>query len=256
MSEKTEIKAKTKKERPSSTWCVMLAHDNLYIIGGYRPLAVELLKVIVPGGARRFYRTVGPEFFAQFGLSETQIEWLCEARFFSGVWEVLHEYRRALLDALSLEYPEVWVVEEGESQPYQLPAGAAHSEAEQYALGPALVMPLTWARSYTLYCHRHRTWEVQPCKEAGVIAEIQPPAIDGQPPKKKKWPDLELHAPKNTLVRATRQQVSYYLAAEKEPVRLGRDEAGETVARRVIQAQHLALLLRVARTMTVGTSDE
>lgn len=221
----------------------MLAGENLFIVGGYRALAVELLKVVVPGGARRFHRSVGPEFFSQFPLSEAQKNWLTEAKFFSGTWEVLREYRRPLLDVLGLEYPEVWLVEEGQSRPHQLTAGMAQSEAEKYALGPTVVMPLTWARSYSLYCHRHRTWEVQPCKEAGVIAELP-----HDPPKK--WPDLELHAPQNTLVRASRQYASYYLAAEKEPIRIGRAAEGETAARQVIQAQRLGLVLRAARTMT------
>lgn len=224
----------------------MLVADNLLVTGGYRALAVELLKTIVPGGARRFYRTAGVEFFASYPLSETQKQWLKEAKLFNGSWEVLREYRRPLLDVLALEYPEVWIVEAGKSRPYQLPASLTQSEAEKYALGPALVMPLSWARSHALYCHRHHTWEAQPCKEAGIIAELPPK----DPTKPKKWPDLELHAPRNTLVRASRQQVSYYLAAEKEPVRLGRDTEGETAANRVIEAQRLDLVLRAGRTMT------
>jgi hypothetical protein len=231
---------------PDRNWCIILIADNLFIIGGYRPLAVELLKTVVPGGARRFHRRAESEFFAQFPLTEPQTQWLQEARLFNATWEILREYRRTLLNVLALEYSEVWLVEAGQSHSHQLPEGMSQSEALQYTLGSQLIMPLTWARSYTLYCHRHRTWEAHPCKEAGVIAEVAPP----DQAKPKKWPDLELHAPHNTLLRASRQQVSYYLAAEHEPLRLGRDDVGEAASRRVIQAQRLALTLRAARAMT------
>lgn len=228
------------------------------MIGGYRPLAVDLLKQVAPGGARKFYRTATPEFFSQFSLKPAQVTWLQEAGYFNGVWEVLREYRRKLLGALSAEYPEIWVVENGKARAHQLPAGAAQSSAAKYAFGPHIVMPLTWARSYALYCHRHRAWEVQPCKEVGTIIEkpvsqVEPPAGETKKAaRKKKWPDLELHAPQNTLVRARRKQVSYYLAAENEPVRLGRDAEGEGVSRQVIEAQRLAIMLRAARAMSLS----
>ena len=202
----------------------------------------------MPGGARRFHRTAEPEFLAQYGLSPTQIAWLQEARLFNGAWEVLREYRRTLLDVLSLEYPQVWLVENGQPRHYQLPAEVEQPDAERYALGPSVIMPLSWARSYALYCHRHRGWEIQPCKDAGVIVEreaAKPPSAS-----KKKWPDLELHAPLNTLARASRQQTSYYLTAPVEPVRLGRDAEGEAQASRVIDAQRLALLLRAGSAIT------
>lgn len=263
-----------KQARPVGNWCVLLEADSLYVVGEYRPLAVELLKQVVPGGARRFYRSVGPEFFSTFSLNQAQVNWLGEAKFFNGTWEVLREYRRPVLDVLSLEYPEIWLVENGQSRPHQLPADQEEPAAQKYALGSVIVMPLAWARSYTLYCHRHHTWETNPCKEAGVIAERETKGQDKgvskveaktkeasklaeeiaeeeATPKKKKWPDLELHAPSNTLVRATRQQVSYYLAAVGEPVRLGRDAAGETASRPIIEAQRLALVLRAARAMTM-----
>ena len=248
-------KAKKKRPKAGGNWCVLISTDNLLVVGDYRPLAVELLKTVVPGGARRFHRQAETEFLAQYGLSPAQITWLQEARLFNGTWEVLREYRRSLLDVLSLEYPQVWLVEDGQSRHYQLPAEMEQPEAEQYALGPVVTMPLSWARSYALYCHHHRSWESQPCKDVGVIVERPPSSTkvastpDGEPPKKKKWPDLELHAPLNTLARASRQQVSYYLSAPVEPVRLGRDEAGEKQANRVIDAQRLALLLRAARTL-------
>ncbi|HEX2913935.1 MAG TPA: hypothetical protein VH186_24235 [Chloroflexia bacterium] len=243
--------ARKRRVTKPANWCVMLVTENLFIVGDYRPLAVELLKETVPGGARRFYRTAGPEFFTHFPLSPAQIHWLQEAKLFNGTWELLREYRRPLLDVLALEYPQVWIVENGESRPYQLPASQELPDAETYAFGPPVVMPLTWARSYSLYCHRHRTWEVDPCKDAGRIVEKPLPQAEGsEPPKKKKWPDLELHAPRNTLVRASRKQVSYYLAQQGEPQRLGRDAEGETAARKIIEAQRLAILLRAARAMT------
>lgn len=256
---KTEEKVTRKKrERPPSNWCVILEAGELFVVGGYRPLAVELLKQVAPGGARKFYRTATPEFFSQFPLKPAQIDWLQEAGYFNGVWVVLREYRRKLLNALAIEYPEVWLVENGKAHFHQLPPGATQSEAVKYAFGPHIVMPLTWARSYALYCHRHRAWEIDACKEAGVITErplSQPEQAEESPRKaarRKKWPDLELHAPRNTLVRARRKQTSYYLAAENERVRLGRDAEGESIARKVIDAQRLAILLRAAQAMTLG----
>jgi hypothetical protein len=252
--------ARKKRERPPASWCVIIEAGELYVIGGYRPLAVELLKSVAPGGARKFNRTVNPEFFSQFPLNPAQISWLTDAGYFNGVWQVLREYRRNLLNALAIEYPEIWLVQNGLAVPRRLPEGVKQSDSEKYAFGPHIVMPLTWAKSYALYCHRHKTWEMQPCKEAGVIVEKpvteaeKPAKSSKKKPGKKKWPDLELHAPKNTLVRARRKQVSYYLAAENEPVRLGRDEEGESASRQVIDAQRLAILLRVARAMTSGSS--
>jgi hypothetical protein len=249
---------KKKRERPPANWCVILEAGELFVIGGYRPLAVELLKQVAPGGARKFYRSPGLDFFSQFPLKPAQMVWLQEAGYFNGVWEVLHEYRRKLLTALSAEYPEVWLVANGKARLHQLPPGAVQSDTEKYAFGPHIIMPLTWARSYALYCHRHRAWEIEACKEAGVITERPVSQVEqaGESLKKaarrKKWPDLELHAPKNTLVRARRKQTSYYLAAENEPVRLGRDAEGESVSRQVIEAQRLAILLRAAQAMTLG----
>ena len=240
-------KPRSRKVRQGGNWCVMLVTDSLFVVGDYRPLAVELLKTVVPGGARKFYRTAGAQFFGQFPLNPAQIAWLQEARMFNGAWELLREYKAGLLNALALEYPEVWVVERGEARPYQLPHAAGNSAAEELGLGQPVVMPLSWARSHSLYCHRHRTWETRPCKENGQVVITGTLTRDG---KKKKWPDRELHAARNTLVRASRQQASYYLTAPGEPVKLGRDEEGEAQASRVIDAQRLALLLRAARVMT------
>lgn len=255
---KTEEKVvRKKRERPPANWCVILEAGELYVIGGYRPLAVDLLKQVAPGGARKFYRTVNTEFFNQFPLKPAQVVWLEEAGYFNGVWQVLREYRRKLLSALSIEYPEIWLVENGKARLHQLPPGITQSPTEKYAFGPHIVMPLTWARSYALYCHRHRAWEIQACKEAGIITEkpLNPVEQASDTPKKtarkKKWPDLELHAPQNTLVRARRKQVSYYMAAQNEPVRLGRDAEGESASLQVIDAQRLAILLRAARAMTI-----
>lgn len=253
-----ETPGRKRRERPPATWCVIIEAGELYVLGGYRPLAVELLKSVAPGGARKFYRSVSAEFFNQFPLNPTQVGWLTEAGYFNGVWQVLHEYKRHLLNALAVEYPEIWLVENGKAVPRRLPSGQVRSDAEKYKFGPHIVMPLTWAKSYALYCHRHKAWESQPCKEAGVIVEkpvVETPPSDKpskKKPGKKKWPDLELHAPQNTLVRARRKQTSYYLAAPDEPVRLGRDAEGELASRGVIDAQHLAILLRVARAMTAG----
>ncbi len=254
-------KTKPKKSRPprhAADWSVMIISDSLYITGDYRELAVGLLKAVVPGGARRFYRKVGPEFFSRFALSTAQVAWLEEAHLFNGTWEVLREYRRQVLEALSAAYPEVWLVENGQSRHYQLPVEVQTPDLEAYALGANTVMPLTWARTYSLYCHRHQAWESQPCKDVGLIVE-RPGTLDRSGseasvvnPKKKKWPDLELHAPLNTLVRASRQQTSYYRCAPSEPVRLGRDQAGEVAVRRVIDTQRLSLVLRAARVMTVS----
>ena len=246
-----------KRERPPASWCVVLEAGELYVIGGYRPLAVELLKQVAPGGARKFYRTVNADFFNQFPLKPAQVAWLDEAGYFNGAWQVLREYRRNLLSALSIEYPEIWLVEHGKARLYRLPDGQTESPAVKYAFGPHIVMPLTWAKSYAIYCHRHKAWEIQACKEAGIIVEkpVEPVEQAGEKPKKaprkKKWPDLELHAPQNTLVRARRKQVSYYLAAPGEPVRLGRDAEGESASRQVIDAQRLAILLRAAKAMTI-----
>ncbi len=258
---------KRRPRPPGGTWCVVIVTDSVFVVAQYRPLAVELLKTVVPGGARRFYRSVGPEFFSKFPLNSTQMTWLTEARLFNGTWETLREYRRPILDVLSLEYPEVWLVEGGQSRPYQLPASYTESLSQKYALGPQVVMPLPWARSYSLYCHRHRTWESQPCKDVGLLVEAspKPPAKAVAPgeeqevrpksdeearPKKKKWPSLELHAPQNSLVRASRDEISYYLANAGERIRLGRDSVGETAARQVEDAQRLALVLRAGRAMT------
>lgn len=242
-----------KRNRPEAPWCVLIAGENLIVVGGYRPLAIELLKQIVPGGARKFYRTAGSEFFSQFSLSPSQVGWLQEARLFNGAWEVLREYRRSLLNTLALEYPQVWLVEGGQHRLYNPPLIEKEPATLEKALGAPITMPLSWARSHALYCHRHRTWEVQPCKEAGVIVEKEPVAKAGEDkPRKKKWPDLELHAPANTLVRASRKQVSYYLAAPGEPIRIGRDEEGETQAGRAIEEQRLALVLRAGRAMTLN----
>ena len=250
-------KPKKRKARTVGNWCVLINAENLLVVGDYRPLAVELLKQVVPGGARRFHRTAEPEFLAQYGLSQTQIAWLLEARLFNGAWEVLREYRRTLLDVLSLEYPQVWLVENGQARHYQLPAEVEQPDAERYALGSLVTMPLSWARSYALYCHRHRSWETQPCKDAGVIVERET-TPDSKPASasKKKWPALELHAPLNTLARASRQQTSYYLTAPVEPVRLGRDAEGETQANRVIDAQRLSLLLRAGTAITSANAKE
>lgn len=250
-----EIATSKKRERPEASWCVVLEAGELYVIGGYRPLAVELLKQVAPGGARKFYRTVNAEFFNQFHLKPAQSAWLEEAGYFNGVWQVLHEYRRNLLNALSIEYPEVWLVEHGTAKLRQLPPGVTQSPTEKYGFGPHIVMPLSWAKSYAIYCHRHKAWEIQACKEAGVIVEKPVDEAKEKAKKstgKKKWPDLELHAPQNTLVRVRRKQVSYYMAAPGEPVRLGRDAEGDAASRKVIEAQHLAILLRAARAMTAS----
>ncbi len=233
--------------RPGGSWCVMLVTESLFVVGDYRPLAVELLKTVVPGGARKFYRTVGPDFFKQFPINSAQQTWLQEARMFNGAWELLREYKAGLLNALGMEYPEVWIVEGGQARPFQLPPDAQSSSSEEYGLNSAIVMPLSWGRSHSLYCHRHRTWETRPCPEIGQIVITGRLTRDG---KKKKWPDRELHAPRNTLVQASRQQTSFYLARPDEPVKLGRDEEGEAMAQKIIDAQRLALLLRVARIMT------
>jgi hypothetical protein len=242
-----ETKSAKKKSAAANAadWCVLIITPvNIFVIADYKPIAVELLKSVVPGGARRFFRTAGVEFFRQFPLNEAQVSWLREARYFNGVWEVMPDYRRSLLNMLTLEYGEVWLVEEGIARSYQLPADVPASDSETYALGANVIMPLSWAKSYALYCHKHRAWETeQPCKDAGVIV-----TLPSDPPKK--WADHELHAPQNTLVRATRQQISYYLTAPAEPVRLGRDAEGEKAVQRVMNAQRLALLLRAAKVMS------
>jgi len=239
--------AKTKKSPQSeASWCAVMATDNLYIVGAYRERAVALLKLIVPPGARRFHRQAGPEFFSGFGLSSLQVEWLVEARLFKGAWQVLSDYRRPLLEALTVEYKEIWLVEAGQSRRLELKLGTSTSSlAEKYPIGPTVGLNLGWARSFALYCHRHRTFEIQPCTDVGVFSEAAPP--EGS---KRKHGDKLLRAPRHSLIRARRQQTSYYLAEEGEVIKLGRDEEGEKVAQSVIEGQHLALILRAGRAIT------
>lgn len=234
------------KNHHEESWCVLIVAENLYVVGAYRERAVAVLKLIVPPGARRFYRTAGPEFFAPFGLSPAQVEWLIASKIFNGAWQVLSDYRRALVEAMTVEYKEVWLVEDG--QPRRMEQElivSAPSLAEKYELGPLVSLNLGWARSFALYCHRHRTFEPQPCKEAGVFSEAPVP-----PGSKRKKGDMWLRAPRHTLIRARRQQTSYYLAQEGEVIRLGRDEAGEAAAHEAIQGQRLGLVLRAARAIT------
>jgi hypothetical protein len=235
-----------RKNHHEESWCVLIDTENLYIVGAYRERAVAILKLIVPPGARRFYRQAGPEFFVPLNLSPTQVDWLVEARLFKGAWQVLSDYRRSLIEALTVEYKEVWLVENGQSwRLEQELLTTTPSLAEKYGLGSTVGLNLGWARSFALYCHRHRTFEVQPCKETGLFSET--PLPEGS---KRKRGDTFLRAPRNTLIRARRQQTSYYLAQEGEVTRLGRDEAGEEAANTAIQGQHLGLVLRAARTIT------
>src|SRR5947209_7262632 len=221
-------KSEERREQPES-WCVLIAAEHLYIVGAYRERGVALLKMIVPPGARRFYRKAEPAFFSPFGLSASQVEWLVEARLFKGAWEVLSDYRRSLVEALSVEYKEVWLVEDGKSRRLELGlATSAPSLAQKYGLGPPTSLNLGWARSFALYCHRHRAFEVRPCKEAGILSEA--PIPEGS---KRKRGDSLLRAPVNTLVRASRQQNSYYLVQENDYLRLGRDQAGQEATRPV-----------------------
>lgn len=234
------------KERHEESWCVLIAAENLYVVGTYRERAVAIIKMSVPPGARRFYRQAGPEFFAPFNLSPAQVEWMIEAKLFKGAWQVLSDYRRVLVEALTVEYKEVWLVENGASRRLeQQLLTTAPSLAEKYGLGPVVELNLGWARSFALYCHRHRTFEVKPCKEAGILSEASIP--EGS---KRKRGDIYLRAPRNTLIRARRQQTSYYMAQTGEVQRLGRDEEGEVAAERAIQGQRLALTLRAAQHLT------
>ncbi len=241
----SEVKKSGKRHEES--WCVLLVTESfIYIVGAYRERAVAILKLIVPAGARRFYRQAGPEFFAPFELAPAQIEWLTEARLFKGAWQVLEDYRRTLLEAMTVEYKEVWLVENGQSRRLELDLlTVPPSLADKYGLGPTISLNLGWARSFALYCHRHRTFEIQPCKEVGILSEAPIPETS-----QRKKGDILLRAPRNTLIRARRQQNSYYLAQEGEVLKLGRDEAGEAATEPVIQGQRLALTLRAARTMT------
>jgi hypothetical protein len=242
----TSKESKTQKNQNEASWCVLFEAENLYVVGVYRERAVAILKMIVPPGARRFYRQAGSEFFAPFQLSPAQKEWLIEAKLFKGAWQVLSDYRRALVEALTVEYKEVWLVEEGQSRRLeQQLLTSLPSQAERYGLGPMVNLNLGWARSFALYCHRHRAFEVNPCKDAGVLSEAPIPTGS-----KRKRGDTLLRAPRNTLIRARRQQTSYYLAQEGEVQRLGRDEEGEQAAEVVIQGQRLALVLRAAQTIT------
>jgi hypothetical protein len=245
--EVSEEKPKKKLKRPEESWCILLVTaEFIYVAGAYRERAVAILKMIVPPGARRFYRQAGPEFFAPFALAPTQVQWLVEAKFFKGAWQVLNDYRRALIEAMTVEYKEVWLVEAGQSRRLELDLITnTPSLAEKYGLGPVVSLNLGWARSFALYCHRHRTFEAQPCKEAGVFSEAPIPVGS-----KRKKGDILLRAPQNTLIRARRQQTSFYLAQPDEVLKLGRDEAGENAAEPAIQGQRLALTLRAARAMT------
>ncbi len=237
---------KERKKRPPESWCVLVAAENLYVVGAYRERAVAILKMIVPPGARRFYRQAGPEFFVPLHLSATQVDWLVEAKLFKGAWQVLSDYRRALIEALTVEYKEVWLVENGKSRRLEQELLTSQASlAEQYGLGAPISLNLGWARSFALYCHRHRAFEAQPCKEAGILTEAPIPAGS-----KRKRGDIHLRAPLNTLIRARRQQTSYYLAQEGDVLRLGRDEEGESAAEVAIQGQRLALTLRAARAIT------
>ncbi len=237
-----------KKERGEESWCVLISAENLFIVGPFRERGVAVLKLIVPQGARRFYRKVDAHFFAPFELATNQVEWLVEAGLFKGAWEVLSDYRRTLVEALAVEYKEVWLVEAGQARRLELDLLPSNpSLAEKYGLGPLVTVKLGWARSFAVYCHRHRVFELKPCKGAGILAELPIP-----PASKRKRGDIVLKAPANTLIRANRQQSSYYLAQEDDFGRLGRDEAGELAAQEVIQSQRLALTIRAARTLTLA----
>ncbi|MEI6043256.1 MAG: hypothetical protein WCS37_02575 [Chloroflexota bacterium] len=240
--------AKERQSQPEESWCVVIATENLYVVGTYRERAVAILKLIVPPGARRFYRQAGPEFFVPLHLSPLQVAWLVEAQLFKGAWQVLSDYRRPLIEALTVEYKEVWLVENGQS--WRLEQGlltTMPSLVEKYNLGPVVELNLGWARSFALYCHRHRTFEVDPC--SGLFSEA--PVPEGS---KRKRGDTLLRTPHNTLIRARRQQTSYYLAQEGEVTRLGRDKEGEEATNPVIQGQRLGLVLRAARAITGATA--
>lgn len=232
----------------AADWCVLIFTANtILLVSEYKASVVEFLKQAIPAGARRYHRSAQPAFLSQFNLNSTQVGWLKTAKFFSNLWEILPDYRQMLLNQLAKEFNEMWLVENGQIRPYQLPVGSDKSET---GLAEPVVMPLIWAKNYALYCHKHGGWETEtPCKEAGFIVDkVTTPA--------KKWPDRELHAAKNTLVRATREQISYYLTAPGEPVRLGRDAEGEKAARQIAAAQRLVLLLKVARLMSQTGSPE
>lgn len=256
MSKTTSVKrpisnSKTKNSgvvTEAADWCVLIFTANtILLVSEYKASVVEFLKQAIPAGARRYHRAAQPAFLSQFNLNSTQVGWLKTAKYFSNLWEILPDYRQMLLNQLAKEFNEIWLVENGHSYPYQLPAGPTQPEI---ALAETVVMPLIWAKNYALYCHKHGGWETEtPCREAGLILDkVVTPA--------KKWPDRELHAARNTLVRATREQISYYLAAPGEPVRLGRDAEGEKAAIQIAAAQRLVLLLKVARLMSETGSPE
>lgn len=255
-------------------WAVLVTAGNLLLISDYAAATVERLKQIIPPGARRFYRNVSADFLAAYGFNPPQSEWLVESRLFNGLWELLYDYRRPLLDALTLEHSEVWTVEQ--SQVERLTARAPHSspqppiDPEKFGLGPSVEVLLSWAKSYSLYCHRHRQFEVRPCPDAGVLVTLPKPAKSQTATSAESSGQADLNptllsnlvhtkdgrpasfvakAPLHTLVRARRQQTSYYMLDKDDIVRLGRDEAGAAIAHSVIESQRLALVIRAAQSM-------
>lgn len=251
-------------EEVRGEWAVLISAGNLLLISNYATAAVERLKLIVPPGARRFYRKVNAEFFTAYGLNQNQSEWLLESKLFSGAWEVLEEYRRTLLSALTLEYPEVWTVEQSQSE--RLPARAPRTDPPidptRFGLGPPTEIALSWAKSYALYCHRHRRFETTPCKDAGVLIPVPKPdktssdSDAAAPPRTKdnRPASYILKSPLHTLIKGQRQQTSYYMAGEKDIIRLGRDEDGEQRIKSIIQSQRLDLVLRAAKNLRPHSS--
>jgi len=235
---KTDKPAKVQGE-----WAVLIMAGNLLLVSNYAVAAVARLKQIVPPGARRFQRSVGLEFFASYGLTPAQGAWLTEAKLFNGSWQLLHDYRRPILEALTLEYAEVWTVEQGkaERQPARPPKLQPPLDPLRFGLAENVQTPLSWAKSYALYCHRHRTFEVTPCQDVGILQE----ATDIKTKDGHKASFL-LRASRRTLLRARRKQTSYYLADGGDIIRLGRDAEGAQVAQTVIESQRLALVIRAA----------
>lgn len=255
-------KNKKEPEEIRGEWAVLISAGNLLLISNYATAAVERLKLIVPPGARRFYRKVNAEFFAAYGLNQTQSDWLVEAKLFNGAWEILEEYRRPLLTALTLEYPEVWTVENQQSE--RLAARAARTnppiDPERFGLGQSVEIALSWAKTYNIYCHRHRRFETTPCKDAGVLIPVpkpdktQPEAEKPLRTKDNRPAAYILRAPLHTLIKAQRQQTSYYMAGNDDIMRLGRDETGEQRVASIIQSQRLALVLRAAKNLRPHSS--
>ncbi len=232
-----------KQAKVQGEWAVLIMAGNLLLVSNYAAAAVARLKQIVPPGARRFQRSVGPEFFASYGLNPAQGAWLTEAKLFNGSWQLLHDYRRPILEALTLEYAEVWTVEQGkaERRPARAPKLQPPLDPLRFGLTENVQTALSWAKSYSLYCHRHRTFEIAPCQDVGILQE----ATDVKTKDGRKASFL-LRASRHTLIRARRKQTSYYLAGDGDITRLGRDEEGAQVAQSVIESQRLALVIRAA----------